>query len=55
MAEEEKRRFYGMKYAAQLFGVHPGTTKRWVKTGKVPGKKIGGRYYVAKEAIEALK
>jgi excisionase family DNA binding protein len=54
MAEVGTRQFYGMKYAAQFFGVHPYTVKRWVKSGKVPGKKIGGRYYIAKESLETL-
>lgn len=54
MPEVGTLQFFGTKYAGQLFGVSPNTIKRWVKTGKVPGKKIGGKYFVAKESIETL-
>lgn len=25
---------------------HPSSVRRWIESGQIPGKKIGGRYYV---------
>lgn len=32
---------------------HPSSVRRWIENGDLPGKKIGGRYYVEID-IEAV-
>lgn len=32
---------------------HPSSVRRWIENGDLPGKKIGGRYYVD-EVAEAV-
>lgn len=39
--------------AAEKFGVCQKTGKRWIKSGKWPGKKIGSRWYVDLAALHA--
>lgn len=49
--------------AAEAEGVDPETIRRWIETGvlvaghrvKLDGGKVGGRYRVSKEALEAFK
>ena len=39
---------------ARKCGVTVYTLYRWIKTGTVTGKKIGGRWYVTSESAEKL-
>jgi excisionase family DNA binding protein len=37
--------------AARLIGVSYQTAHRWIKTGQLPGYRIGGRYRVSKRDV----
>lgn len=54
MAEVEKMQVYNTKYLARLFKNHPQTITRWLKSGKIQGKKIGRRWFIKRETIDAL-
>lgn len=32
---------------------HASSVRRWIESGDIPGKKIGGRYYVELDAEES--
>lgn len=40
--------------AARQVGREPETVRRWIRSGKLPAKKVGGRYFVDEMEIEAL-
>ena len=40
--------------AAQLLGVDPASIRRWLKTGRMPGYKIGGGVRVSKVDVLAM-
>ncbi|MGE6778315.1 helix-turn-helix domain-containing protein [Vreelandella titanicae] len=40
--------------AAKELACHPATVSRWVKSGALPGLKIGGKTYVNKQALQAM-
>lgn len=39
--------------AARRIGVSLQTIKNWIAAGKLPAKKVGGRYYVPRDAVQA--
>ena len=40
--------------AAPYARVHPSTLYRWIKDGRIPAHKVGGRWYVRVEDLEAV-
>ncbi|MGP5563782.1 MULTISPECIES: helix-turn-helix domain-containing protein [Vreelandella] len=40
--------------AAKELDCHPATISKWVKSGALPGMKIGGKTYVNRKAFEAM-
>ncbi len=45
-------RYYTVKEAAQILRVHPRTVRRWLKEGKLKGKKIGRIWLIPKTEID---
>lgn len=45
----------GKRAAAEWFGVHPNTIERWVKAGKLPGRRNpSGRLVFTREDLEGV-
>ena len=53
-SDKKNIRYISTTEAARLLGVTTNTVRRWVKAGKIRGKKIMGRWRVLREDIEKL-
>jgi len=53
LAEREKRRVVSVALAARLVGRSRDTIYRWLEEGKLSGRKVGGRWIVYQDSIEA--
>ena len=53
LASQERRPAVTTSLAAKLLGKSRDTIYRWLETGKLSGRKIGGRWYVYRDSIEA--
>ena len=52
MAEDS---FYTPDEIAELLKVAPGTVRHWIRTGQLPGVRVGGRFWrVRSEDLEAF-
>jgi len=47
--------FYMLGEAAKRLGVTRVTVWRWIKAGKIKGRKLPGAVWIEKKAVEALK
>ncbi len=50
---EEPRYLFGTR-AASYANVVPSTIYRWIKDGLVPATKVGNRWYIRREDLDAL-
>ena len=50
----ESRDVMTPKQVAEYLQLHPMTIYRYIKEGKIPAAKIGGRYHIKKETVEKL-
>lgn len=46
---------YTLREVARFLAIHVDTLRGWVRDGTVPTMKLGGRHYVAKAWLEALR
>ena len=46
--------FYTVKEFAELIGTHTLTVQRWLKAGKIDGKKFEGRWRIPKSELEKV-
>jgi len=49
----EDRPFYWAKEVAQIMGVKHKTVLHWIYQGKIPARKLRGRWIVLKDELEA--
>ena len=45
---------YDVEECAELLKVNPQTIRRYIKSGKLKGQKVGGRLYVTADTIKDL-
>ncbi|MBI4461458.1 MAG: helix-turn-helix domain-containing protein [Acidobacteria bacterium] len=53
LAAEEKRELLTAALAARLLGKSRDTIYRWLGEGRLAGRKVGGRWLVYRDAVEA--
>ena len=53
LAAREKREIVTAALAARLLGKSRDTIYRWLEEGKLSGRKLGGRWIVYQDSIEA--
>jgi len=53
LAAEEKRELVTVATAARLLGKSRDTIYRWLTEERLAGRKVGGRWLVYKDAVEA--
>ena len=53
LAAEEKREALTVALAAQLLGKSRDTIYRWLGEGRLAGRKVGGRWLVYRDSVEA--
>jgi excisionase family DNA binding protein len=53
LAAEEKRPVVTVALAARLLGKSRDTIYRWMNEGRLAGRKVGGRWLVYRDSIEA--
>lgn len=53
LAAEEKREALTVTLAARLLGKSGDTIYRWLGEGRLAGRKVGGRWLVYKDSVEA--
>lgn len=46
--------FYTVKEFAELIGAHTLTVQRWLKAGKIEGKKFEGRWRIPKSELDKV-
>lgn len=46
--------FYTVREFAELVGTHTLTVQRWLKAGKIEGKKFEGRWRIPKEELKKV-
>lgn len=46
--------FYSVEEAAKMLGVSEYTIRRWLKDGKLDGKRIGRFWRISKESVESV-
>lgn len=52
IAELQKRvQFYSLAEIAPIIGVSYRTLQRWIKAGKLPAKKVGGRWKITEKSL----
>ena len=44
---------YSPSEVAAILGLHPNTVWRWLASGKLPGRKVGGIWLVSAERLAA--
>jgi len=42
------------KEASEALGISTETVRQWLKTGKLKGKKIGRKWWVERESVQAI-
>jgi excisionase family DNA binding protein len=47
-------RMVGTDVAAQMLGVTPQTVRNLVRSGELPGRKLGGSFRIPLEALRAI-
>ena len=52
LAEGEKRELVSADTAARLLGKSRDTIYRWLVEGRLAGRRVGGRWWVCKDAVE---
>jgi len=45
-------KLYTVPEISKALGVHPITVQTWVRTGKLPGRKIGVKWLVTEKALQ---
>ncbi len=53
LATEEKREALTVALAARLLGKSRDTIYRWLGEGRLAGRKVGGRWLVYRDSVEA--
>lgn len=53
LAVEEKREALTVALAARLVGKSRDTIYRWLDEGRLAGRKVGGRWLVYRDSVEA--
>ena len=53
LAAEEKRELLTVATAGRMLGKSRDTIYRWLTEGRLAGRKVGGRWLVYKDAVEA--
>ncbi|HKZ52611.1 MAG TPA: helix-turn-helix domain-containing protein [Candidatus Acidoferrales bacterium] len=53
LAAEEKREVVSVALAARLLGKSRDTIYRWMSEGRLAGRKVGGRWLVYRDSVEA--
>lgn len=51
---EVERRVYFVSEVAEILGVSRQTVLKYIKSGVVPGLRVGGRYLIMKDEFEAF-
>lgn len=46
--------YVSLREVMSIIQVHPQTLYKWVRAGKFPAEKIGGKWYVRKEVIDSF-
>lgn len=54
MIEHNGKQYYSTTEAGQVLHLTNQSILRYIKTGRLPGTKIGVRYFIAAEGIERL-
>jgi excisionase family DNA binding protein len=50
----ESREVMTPKQVAEYLQLHPMTVYRFIRQGKIPAAKIGGRYRIKRDSVEKL-
>ncbi len=53
LAAEEKRAVLSVARAGRLLGKSKDTIYRWLEEGKLSGRKVGGRWIIYHDSVEA--
>lgn len=53
LAEEERREVMSVARAARLLGKSNDTIYRWLAEGQLAGRKVGGRWLIYRDSVEA--
>jgi len=54
MIEHNGKQYYSTTEAGQVLCLTNQSVLRYIKTGRLPGTRIGVRYFIAEEGIEKL-
>lgn len=54
MSENKGIKLYSTKELAEMFGKDVETIRRWVRSGYLPARKIGGSYYIEEEILKRV-
>jgi len=54
MTDLQELRGFSIEGAAAALEMHPGSIRRWCIEGKVPAIKVGRRWRIPKDVVEAL-
>lgn len=47
-------KYYTFIEVGEIFGTHPDTIRRWVKTGKLKALALPGQYRISQEDLDAF-
>jgi len=53
LAAEENREVLSVTRAARLLGKSPDSIYRWLDAGRLAGRKVGGRWLIYRDSVEA--
>ena len=54
MTSHDGLEYFEVEDLAKFFKTHPETIRRWVRSGKIKGKRIGRKWIFAKSYIKEL-
>lgn len=52
--QNQERRYYSIRQAAEVYGVKAGTLRAWVSRGRLKGVKIGRVVFIPVEEMERI-
>lgn len=54
MSENKGIKLYSTRELADMFGKDVETIRRWIRSGYLPARKMGGSYYIEEEVLRRV-
>lgn len=52
MIKVEELTVYDVEECSKMLNIHPNTVRRYVRSGKLKGQRVGGKWYVTADTLK---